>query len=83
MIGDQLEAAASAEATPKSFASRQARQVMFDLKVKKTEKAEAGDKMRSFAGSPFQKVAGFFDFCRETFLIRKGELVFARQNLVR
>jgi hypothetical protein len=48
--------------------------LMFDVKASQTEtKAEAGDKMRSFAGSPFQKLAGLFDFCRETFLIRKGE----------
>src|SRR5882762_6854566 len=41
------------------------------------------EQMHSFAGSSFEKLAGLFDFCSETFLIRKGELVFARQNLIR
>jgi len=39
--------------------------------------------LKSFAGSSFQKVAGLFDLGGETFLIWKGELVFARQNLIR
>jgi hypothetical protein len=48
---------------------------MFDVKASKTEtgRRKQGDKMRSFAGSPFQKLASFFDLVRETFLIRKGE----------
>src|SRR5436190_4173009 len=49
------------------------------MKIRKN--SEGG--WKSFAGSSFQKVAGLFDFCRETFLIWKGKLVFARQNLVR
>jgi hypothetical protein len=43
------------------------------------QRSEGGSK--SAAGSSFQKVAGLFDFCGETFLIWKGEFVFARQNL--
>ena len=39
--------------------------------------------LESFAGSSFQKVAGLVDLGRETFLIWKGEFVFARQNLIR
>jgi hypothetical protein len=30
-------------------------------------------RLKSFATSSFQKLAGLFDFCRETFLIRKSE----------
>jgi hypothetical protein len=45
------------------------------------QRSEGG--LKSLADSSFQKVAGLFDFCGETFLIWKGEFVFARQNLVR
>ena len=39
--------------------------------------------LKSFAGSSFQNFAGLVDLGCETFLIWKGEFVFARQNLIR
>ena len=41
------------------------------------------EKMHSFAGSSFQKLAGLFDLGRQAFFSWQGELVFARQNLIR